>query len=403
MLSRRLETRLADDTWFWGVAAILLGTLSVLKGLRLPSLWAATQAQLDYHDGFIKRGLFGSAVHLAGIPIRHYDTFVTLSTLLLAGFLALLIWWVLKSGARHIANGAAVALFAASFIVTYLAHLIGYLEIPSGMLALAALLGSGSRLRPVIVLLAGIGGVLLHENYVLTFLPLPLLPLFLAALDSRSRARDLVVLAVVAVLIAGVVVIEASTAPMDAQRVATLQSSITSAVDFHPRDDFFAVMTRSATDNVSIMLHTMGKPVWWAAQLNACLVFLPLIAYFLWIALRIVGSSRGGQAGAARAAVIVVGLCPLLLQLVGWDIYRWYALAAFNSFIAMTIVGRQYGPAPALPQSARNIALLLMAVNMATGTGLFDGYRVDTFPFIDHWRGLFDWLGGGRHWLPPAA
>ncbi|HVO49242.1 MAG TPA: hypothetical protein VMT29_23225, partial [Steroidobacteraceae bacterium] len=273
----------------------------------------------------------------------------------------------------------------------------------SGILALAALLASGTRARLAIVLLAGMGGVLLHENYVLTFLPLTLLPLFLAALDSRTPRRDFGMLAAVAVLIGSVVVIEASAAPMDAQRVAHLQGSITSAVDFHPRDDFFAVMTRSAGDNVSIMLQTMGKRAWWAAQLNACAVFLPAIAFFLWIALRIVGSSGCAHARVARIAVMVAALCPLLLQLVGWDIYRWYALAAFNSFIAMTIVGRQYGPASALPQATRNVALLLVAINMATGTGLFDGYRVDTFPFIEHWRALFDWFGGGHHWLPPPV
>jgi len=34
--------------------------MAVLKGLRRPSMWAATQAQLDYSHGFIKRGLLGA-------------------------------------------------------------------------------------------------------------------------------------------------------------------------------------------------------------------------------------------------------------------------------------------------------------------------------------------------------
>ena len=403
MPSRRIEPWLADDTGFWGVGAAVLGAMSVLKGLRLPSLWAATQAQLDYHDGFIKRGLFGALAHLAGIPTANYEAFVALSIVLLAACLALLVWWILKSGARQIAGGTVVVLFAASFAVTYLAHLIGYLEIPSGVLALAALLASETRLRLAAVLLAGILGVLLHENYLLTFLPLTLLPLLLAALKGRAPGRDLAAVSAVAVLIGAVVIIEAFAAPMSAQRVASLQAAISARADFHPREDFFAVMTRSAGHNVAIMLNTMTRPAWWAAQLNACVVFLPTIAFFLWTSLRMIQLDTGPRARVARTCVLAAGLCPLLLQLVGWDIYRWYALAAFNSFIVVTIVRRYHGEAAASPQGARNLALLLAAINMATGTGLFDGHRIDTFPFIDHWRALFDWLTGGHRLLPPAA
>jgi hypothetical protein len=405
--SRGLAARLADDTWFWSAGAVLFCLVSILKGLRVPSLWAATQANLDYHEGFIKRGLFGQIAHSLGIHIAHYDVFVLLSSLLLLILLVLLFWWVSRSGARQLGNGVVVTVFAASFTITYLAHLMGYLEIPLAALALVALASSALHRRLIGVLLAGVIGVLIHESYVLTFLPMTLLPAFLAALASRrSPLRALASIAAVVAGIAVVVLIVALAAPMTAERANGVQAAMAATVDFPTRDDFFPVLTRSAADNLVIMMKTMTHGLWWLAQFNAFVTFMPTAAFFIWVALGIVDTCHEeAQRLAVKAAVVFTSLCPLSMQFVGWDIYRWYALAAFSSFVSMTVVCNHYdGPAVSTRiRTVRNLGIALIAINMATGTGLFDGYRVDTFPFVDFWKSVTRWIAAGGHFAQPAA
>src|SRR5262249_35598697 len=161
----------------------------------------------------------------------------TVSGVLLMGFLLLLAWWIARSGVRRLADGAFVALFAASYCLTFLTHMIGYLEIPSAILALVAIATSNSRLSPVIVLATGIAGVLIHENYLFTFLPLTLLPLILKALGGPQPRRELAYVAVIVAVLGLAVVLEALAPPMSAERVARLQAAMSAAADFQPRDD----------------------------------------------------------------------------------------------------------------------------------------------------------------------
>jgi hypothetical protein len=393
---RRLSACFADDARFWRACIGLFASLAVLKGLRLPGSWAATQASFDYGHGFIKRGLFGAVMRLLDIPIAHYQVFVTVSAVTLAAFFAVLMVWVVRSGVRRLGDGALLALFAASYCVTFLTHMIGYLDIPSGILAVIALLASSSRGYLGVVLICGVLGVLIHENYLFSFLPVTLLPAVL-------RARQWAMIATVAIIVGAVVVLESLAAPMDASHLATLVADLSARVDFQPRREVLEVLGRSSAENLQMMLGTLKTGIWWLAQANAFLAFMPTTALFIWAAFAIIDAHAG--AGLMKAGVVVAALSPLLLQFVGWDIYRWYALASLSSFLALTVVCRHYsevvgtvlrGPA------VRNAAVALIAMNMATGTGLFDYYHVDTFPFIDHWRGLADWIAGGGRWPTPA-
>jgi hypothetical protein len=393
---RRLSACFADDVRFWRACIGLFATLAVLKGLRLPGSWAATQASFDYGHGFIKRGLFGAVMRLLDIQIAHYQVFVTVSAVTLAAFFAVLMVWVVRSSVRRLGDGALLALFAASYCVTFLTHMIGYLDIPSGILAVIALLASSSRGYLGVVLICGVLGVLIHENYLFTFLPVTLLPAVL-------RARQWAMIATVAIIIGAVVVLESLAAPMDASHLAALVADLSARVDFQPRREVLEVLGRSSAENLQMMLGTLKTGIWWLAQANAFLAFMPTTALFIWAAFAIIDAHEG--AGLMKAGVVVAALSPLLLQFVGWDIYRWYALASLSSFLALTVVCRHYSEVVGIVlrgPAVRNAAVALIAMNMATGTGLFDYYHVDTFPFIDHWRGLADWIAGGGRWPTPA-
>jgi len=44
----------------------LVFAVSLLKGARMPSLWAATHMTFNYSQGFIRRGLFGQVLRVFG-------------------------------------------------------------------------------------------------------------------------------------------------------------------------------------------------------------------------------------------------------------------------------------------------------------------------------------------------
>ncbi len=397
-----MSVGVGDDNRFWRAAAVVFAVVSVLKGLRPPSLWAATQANLDYHHGFVKRGLFGQLAHSLGVAIGHYDVFVIVSGVLLLMMLTVLGWWVVRSGALRLENGMMVAVFGASFALTYLTHLIGYLEIPLAIVALLAMSIGTSRARLPAIFIAGCFGVLIHESYVLTFLPMTLLPPLLAALAGRDRPALLSIAAVVGAIAIALLSV-ALGHPLTPHDAGGMQASMAAAVDFRTRDDFFPVLTRSAADNVTVMSGTMSNGLWWLAQCNAFVTFMPTAALFLWIALDLIGKNEPpSQRFLLQAAVLTAGLSPLLMQFLGWDIYRWYALAAFSSFVSMTVVHRHYGKTAA-PVGVRNAAILLIGINMATGTGLFDGFHVNTFPFVDFWKSVIHWVASGGHFTQPDA
>ena len=47
---------------FWSFATVLFGAISIFKGIRMPTRWAATQALANYDHGFVKRGLMGATL-----------------------------------------------------------------------------------------------------------------------------------------------------------------------------------------------------------------------------------------------------------------------------------------------------------------------------------------------------
>src|SRR5215475_8887619 len=91
---------------FWTLAASVLGSLAVLKGLHDPSAWSATQVQIDYSFGFVRRGLLGEALKTIGFQIYRYDLHVVVSAVLLATMVLLLALWVYRSRAMLVADGA---------------------------------------------------------------------------------------------------------------------------------------------------------------------------------------------------------------------------------------------------------------------------------------------------------
>jgi hypothetical protein len=371
---------------FWAIAGIFIGGVSAIKGIRLPNRWSATQAQVDYSVGFVKRGLFGQVMRILDIPIGNYWIFAGVSFCLIAILSVLLVRRLWTSGyLRCIDNGMAGVVFLSSFSVSYLFHLVGYLEIP---LAICALIVAGSSRPAPAACVAGMVGVLVHEMYAIVFLPLTLLIAFfeVADADNVRRAVRLMLKPLAVGVVVGVeLLLIACRRPGQAQLIL-LVNGIQTRVSFPLRGDFFEIFERSFAANIKLQWGLAQKHEWWEMQLFAALAFMPTAIFFIWISWRAIGMRYGGlRARALRCAICAASFAPLLLNAIGWDIYRWYALMTLDAFIVSTIVCRRcladHSITLEFTARQRNAAIVLIALNMATGVGFLDGRQLDTFPF----------------------
>ena len=180
----------SDDRSLWRTAAIVFGTISLAKGLRAPSRWAATQALVNYDHGLVKRGLFGATLG-HWLHLERYGRFSLASYALLAIFFALLVWFTVRSGIlADLGSGEVVAVFFSSFAVTYIATLVGYLDICLGVLTLLALLVRDPRARFAVAVPISIAAILIHELFLFVFLPAVLFSFVLDGIrmvDRRQR------------------------------------------------------------------------------------------------------------------------------------------------------------------------------------------------------------------------
>lgn len=374
----------------WLYAALLCGVISVAKGLRSPNLWSATQAQINCQYGFVKRCLFGQTWHWLGIPVQHYAVFLLISAALFAGFIASLIMFIRNSKLAETQLGAAVvAVFSSSFALSYVTNLIGYLDIPLAILALAAA-GASKRVRAPAIGGAALVGVLIHEDYLFVFLPVTLLPLILPALvnpNSPRRAAWPLTQASLIALGAVVLVIQLALAkPMSAAALAALRQHIAVSTDFPVREDFFQVFARSLRDNLRIMSGYARQRFWWDHQVLGVLAFFPTIAFMAPLAWKTLKTVGGLQRTCLLVVVSGAVLSPLLMNVLGWDIYRWQALVVINAFIAIGILSSSgLLDFQAIDRRSASgflfLAGLLMLANMSTGLPLFDLDPVNTPPF----------------------
>ncbi len=271
-----------DEKASWTLTAFVLGFVSLMKGLQAPSYWAATQGQVDYSLGFVKRGLFGAAL---GRPLElwHYGRFAVVSFALLGTLMLLYVAFVRKSGLyAQPAGRVTIAIFAASYVATFFSSLNGYLDIPLACLTLAVLLVRDLRLRVALTMPVLCVALLVHEMFLFVFLPVILLSFLLQGARERKRFAYVSMGAILVVSLA-ITCAVALRAPMGAVKAKALEQMIQSRVDFVPQQEVFDVLVRSAKDNAVMMLGHMAEFQWWAKQIICAVAFGPTTFVLLYV------------------------------------------------------------------------------------------------------------------------
>src|SRR4051812_36450618 len=127
------------------VVAWLVFAVALLKGLRMPSLWAATHLTFNYSHGFIRRGLIGELIRVLGRGGRLYNyAFLAGTSIVLLVAVAVVLGLVIRKALRadrgDVGLQGAVLVFAASPGLVFFIHEIGYFDYVGFLLLLLFML-----------------------------------------------------------------------------------------------------------------------------------------------------------------------------------------------------------------------------------------------------------------------
>ena len=329
---------------------------SIVKGFRVPSYWASTQAQVDCTLGFVKRCAMGQMMHWLHIPTTHYAVFALVSLGFLIAALAA-IWAYVRPLIRSAEGLAAATVFAACFAMAFYVNMIGYYDIPLTLLAVGAI-SAPSHWRPLSVALAAMFGVVIHEMYLIVFLPLTLLSLLVGERPHWISAATAFLLAT------AMVIALALRPPASDELIYALQAKARATSDIPIREGYFAdVFSHSLMGTFVFTLVVGYISAYWQQMFWLGLwMIAPAVLIGGWLL------ARAWPELPPLRRFLALGACltPFAMNLLGVDASRWDALIWLNLALVSGILSRAYG-APRLDTDQRERFLQVAAVAVLVG------------------------------------
>jgi hypothetical protein len=423
------------------IIVALIFAASLLKGLRMPNLWAATHMTFNYSHGFVRRGLVGQVLRLIGGGRIYRYNLLALVAVIIFVVVAAVMWRLIRrtldTDGGDVGLLGAVAAFAASPGVVFFAHEIGYFDY-IGVLAvmLLVLASRGARRRfaifyaavPLAVVLA-----LVHESMILLFAP-PMLFVMMChilrldragALSTRARLAMIAHATGATAVAFAASAIVGSVGTRSPALIHRLQAAVQRTANFPLRGDAYEALFRPVREN---LLHIM--PWYWSFHVNrvyladGLVATAPGIAFLIYYGVRLIGrlGLRPLGRAALTVALFVAALAPLLMNLLGWDAARWNAICLIDAFLCVAALRLFFASAStstsssASPPHAADPAALrvdgpltrvLAAAAIVAGlcgtnylNFLFDGYVVQWFPFEHQLDSLIELFRGGFTFIP---
>jgi hypothetical protein len=383
----------------WYAAAWATIALSVLKGIRLPNLYATTQFYFNYSEGFVRRALVGEIIHLVDAPFTYRYWFVCFISFALLALNVWLLWRVVQDLLKR--DDPALSCFALCFTTSlalvFLSHTVGYFDHLGLAMALITIRLRSVRAKLIFLLLGGSATILSHEGTLVLFLPVAYLSVLLAS-GERGWNRARVLLLAIVIFHAGLTFGMGTFALLSATAPARLFAAMSRKADV-PLDEgtFTYLLSKRA-------VVVQGSEVRSAlvANIDSIVIVLPALATFIAFTARALGRAPWYLVVAA----VMASLSPIAMHLLGVDMHRWDTIALTTSFLSAYLsydwLRRTKGDAAAAWWGDGGLQYLpfliaIIAVNASSMTFLFDGEHVKQFPFFEHRKHLVELLRALRH------
>ncbi len=395
-----VENSIGSDLKLLSFAALVALVVQFLKGIRPPSRWVATHFQLDYSQGFIKRGLPGAFFRAVGIPIEDYTTVAVVSTLVTLCAVGGVVLLFRQCRIPRTPRGAGLTLLAGSTYATALmAHLTGYFDhiviaVTAGLLGFVLLRDEewAQRAMLPVCLLVGATTLLIHENFLLLGAPAVCLALWL-----RRKPVATIVFGV-AMLAGTLLIMNQGTA--NRKEVREMRRAHQEITDFKVRHDTYQILRRQTDDNLEIRWKRLKRadP---RKMLGSSLVFLSMVLLLAYLTVRRVFTAWRDEVWwlkwGAVALALLASLGALLLHVFGWDFHRFNALSVVAAILTAAVVFRLLPDRPmGRPERwvVTRLGTLLIVANIAAGFGFFGKTRPQPVPYLSHMKALQDIFTG---------
>ncbi len=384
-----------ERRWTEWIVPLLVGLLATLKTLRLPNGWATTQSLVDYSQGFVKRGLLGAVYRLL-----HWTGYGALQRAMLGELLVMLVLLfalgVRSRVGRWCGNALVPAVFLGSYALSFLVHMVGYTDVLNTAICAGLLLVRRPGVRFLLAVPLCTAAVLMHENFLLTQFPVVLFSFVLEALAGQGNAarRGGWVrggsLCALMVALTVLVSTEGLVTPEKAERLhqAALQHT---DLDLHPF--VFTVLSRDLAGNIALTAVARTEQWWVRANWVSFANIAPAALLLLRVGYRMLRAQAMARDTRVLlyAAGLVAAVCPLSIHLLGFDAPRWNCLCLLNVYLILCAMAQRLAPAatPA-PLAERHLTVLVVAIGMISGYGLFDEEDINPYPFapvlLQHWQ-----------------
>ena len=343
----QVELRTRAVAW---CALLVAAAVTIVRCIRPPDGFALTGAIFTC-DVAPKRCAFGQALALLHVPAGHLAVYSIVALSLLLTAMALYGLAAVRSGLTGTATGLVImASFAASYGFGVFVSLNGSLDVPMAILAVAGLLVP-QRLQAPTIAIAAVLGVLVHEAYLIVFLPVTLLPLLLRIRKPRDLAAPLLI----GVMALSVVLLSALERPMTPAQAEQTFRLLQAKADFPVQGYSVAVLHRSLSDNLAMMAAIERTPWFWRMQLANAVLLAPAAGLFTAVV------CLGWRSPAlAKLAALAAAASPLAMNALGYDVLRWGGLCVLTMTLSLCAVAQRYGP-PRLMTPAFQVCAALFA------------------------------------------
>jgi hypothetical protein len=363
--------------------AVLVFANSVIRGIRVPNTWLATQFLLNYDFGFIRRGLLGAAFSLFHFKYQYHYSFFFLLSFSIFSLEALLIISLLKNiiFTKTLHDGLIAILFCSSMAVVMLAQTVGFGEHIALVVVLISLRVKQFHWRLALTAALFPMCILIHETDFLMIFPVLIFRFWIDLVSDRNIHR--VVLVALLCLGMGFLVVFVGAEATTVKTSVLMMRKTQEQADFQLVYGAYVSIVSQVGGNFAKQLSYLVDPSLWRDWSICAMVTLPTLAVMITESVN--SLRRQGYKWMTCAAAIAAGIAPLLLNLLGTDYIRWNTFAITASFLVFSIVSLHN------PGKARQWNLgeyrgfwILIGLTFLNGTSsieLFDDQVVQDFPY----------------------
>jgi len=385
--------------WYFFIFSVLF--LSIMRGIRFPNVWSYTHFLFNYDFGFTKRGLIGEILNkLNDSYLMTYDFFLIFSAVIFFMNI-ILISLLLKNlidSRKSVFIGCSLV-FSSSLAVVFLSHSIGYFDHIGLLIALITQKISGFYRKIIFLFISMPFALLIHEAILIIFFPV----IFMSLLFSIEK-KDFVIkkITILSFFSASMFLLTLliSNYNLEKSEAYEMHDNLQASIRFSLRKDAFNVLHRDSKDNFQLMKNAWLKNKNRFLELTpSILATAPTIAIFIYFSILLLKKSKTDIYLIVLS--VLAALSPLLLHFFGWDMHRWNTLTITTSFIMLNIAYSsklKNQPTMTLNLTTSNhiypAFIFVIFLNGASSIPLFDGYRVEQFPFIEHQKYVFDLIRG---------